>query len=48
VLLDRLSDVRLAVATDGLVWRPSMLMRGLAALPVTFSPAYVAGGVEQE
>jgi cytochrome P450 len=46
VLLDRLPDVRLAVATDALVWRPSMLMRGLSTLPVTFSPAYVAGGFE--
>jgi cytochrome P450 len=47
VLLDRLPDVRLAVSTEALVWRPSMLMRGLSALPVTFSPTYVAGGVEQ-
>ncbi len=37
VLLDRLPDVRLAVAADALVWRPSMLMRGVSALPVTFS-----------
>jgi cytochrome P450 len=47
VLLDRLPDVRLAVAADALVWRPSMLMRGLSALPVVFSPTYVPGGVEQ-
>jgi len=43
VLLDRLPDVRLAVAPDALVWRPSMLMRGLSALPVTFTSAYVHG-----
>jgi cytochrome P450 len=43
VLLDRLPDVILAVAPEDLVWRPSMQMRGLAALPVTFTPTYVAG-----
>ncbi|MGP4020816.1 cytochrome P450 [Saccharopolyspora sp. 5N708] len=37
VLLDRLPDVELAVATEALVWRPSVWMRGLAALPVTFT-----------
>jgi cytochrome P450 len=41
VLLDRLPDVRLAVAANALVWRPSFLMRGLSALPVTFTPTYV-------
>jgi cytochrome P450 len=46
VLLDRLPDVTLAVAGDALVWRPSPWMRGLSALPVTFTPAYVAGGVQ--
>jgi cytochrome P450 len=45
VLLDRLPDVTLAVAPDALVWRPSLLMRGLSALPVSFTPAYVAEGV---
>jgi cytochrome P450 len=44
VLLDRLPDVTLAVAEDALLWRPSLLMRGLAALPVRFTPTYVAGG----
>ncbi|HEU5158961.1 MAG TPA: cytochrome P450 [Streptosporangiaceae bacterium] len=42
VLLDRLPDVRLAVADEALGWRPSPWMRGLAALPVRFTPAYVA------
>jgi cytochrome P450 len=39
VLLDRLPDVTLAAAGEALVWRPSPWMRGLAALPVTFTPA---------
>ncbi|GAA0579860.1 cytochrome P450 [Actinomadura livida] len=39
VLLDRLPDIELAVAPDGLEWRPSFWMRGLHSLPVTFSPA---------
>jgi cytochrome P450 len=43
VLLDRLPDVMLAVAADALVWRPSLQMRGLSALPVEFTPAYVTG-----
>jgi cytochrome P450 len=43
VLLDRLPDVTLAVANDALVWRPSPWMRGLTALPVQFTPAYMAG-----
>nr|WP_245380753.1 cytochrome P450 [Kibdelosporangium banguiense] len=42
VLLDRLPDVTLAVAANALVWRPSVWMRGLSALPVKFAPAYVA------
>ncbi|HEY7486340.1 MAG TPA: cytochrome P450, partial [Streptosporangiaceae bacterium] len=42
VLLDRLPDVTLAVADEALVWRASPWMRGLIALPVRFSPAYVA------
>jgi cytochrome P450 len=41
VLLDRLPDVMLAVAPDALVWVDSMVVRGLAALPVTFTPSYV-------
>jgi cytochrome P450 len=43
VLMDRLPDVILDGETEDLVWRPSMQMRGLMALPVTFTPAYVAG-----
>lgn len=43
VLLDRLPDTVLAVDSEDLVWRPSMQMRGLMALPVAFTPAYVAG-----
>lgn len=42
VLLDRLPDMLLAVPEEDLVWRPSVWMRGLIALPVTFSPMYVA------
>jgi cytochrome P450 len=34
LLLDRLGDVRLAVAQDELPWRPSRVMRGLEHLPV--------------
>ncbi|MFH8986418.1 cytochrome P450 [Streptomyces varsoviensis] len=41
ILLDRLPDVVLAVEARELVWRPSVWMRGLAALPVGFTPAYV-------
>ncbi|MFD0259868.1 cytochrome P450 [Kitasatospora indigofera] len=43
VLLDRLPDLRLAVAEHALVWRPSPWVRGLVALPVSFTPGYVAG-----
>ncbi|TDC98086.1 cytochrome P450 [Actinomadura sp. 7K507] len=39
VLLDRLPDIELAVPPDDLEWRPSLWMRGLHTLPVTFSPA---------
>ncbi|MET8850811.1 cytochrome P450 [Amycolatopsis sp. NPDC004625] len=39
VLLDRLPDVALSVPADELAWRPSPLFRGLAALPVRFTPA---------
>jgi cytochrome P450 len=38
VLLDRIPDVELAVPADSLQWRPSVWMRGLFALPVTFTP----------
>ncbi|KJS60753.1 cytochrome P450 [Streptomyces rubellomurinus] len=38
VLLDRLPDLRLAVAEHALVWRPSAWVRGLVALPVAFTP----------
>lgn len=43
VLLDRLPDVALAANPDALVWLPSVWMRGLAALPVQFSPSYIVG-----
>ncbi|MCU7822570.1 cytochrome P450 [Kitasatospora sp. DSM 101779] len=42
VLLDRLPDLRLAVSESALVWRPSAWVRGLMALPVAFTPGYVA------
>lgn len=41
VLLDRLPDVTIAVSPGALVWTPSVYLRGLSALPVTFTPAYV-------
>jgi cytochrome P450 len=44
VLLDRLPDVRLAVPPDRLEWRPAHHVRGLVALPVRFTPAYVLEG----
>jgi cytochrome P450 len=37
VLLDRLPDLAPAVEPDTLVWRESVWMRGLTALPVTFT-----------
>nr|WP_202447423.1 cytochrome P450 [Streptomyces sp. SID5468] len=43
VLLDRLPDVVLAVPAERLVWRPSVWMRGLEALPVEFTPSYAVG-----
>lgn len=43
VLLDRLPDVRLAASDDALLWRPSPWVRGLSALPVTFTPAPKGG-----
>jgi cytochrome P450 len=39
VLLDRLPDVRLAVPAPDLVWAPAIWVRGLTALPVTFTAA---------
>lgn len=36
ILLQRLPNLRLAVSPDELSWQPSLLMRGLQALPVTF------------
>ncbi|GAA2147700.1 cytochrome P450 [Kitasatospora kazusensis] len=41
VLLDRLPDLRLAVAEHALVWRPSAWVRALVALPAAFTPGYV-------
>ncbi|MFL1376983.1 MULTISPECIES: cytochrome P450 [unclassified Nocardiopsis] len=38
VLLDRLPDLELSVPAHELRWRPSPWMRGVTALPVTFSP----------
>ncbi|MFJ2558119.1 MULTISPECIES: cytochrome P450 [unclassified Streptomyces] len=38
-LLERLPDVVLAVEPHELMWRPSIWMRGLTALPVRFTPA---------
>ncbi|MFN2517320.1 MAG: cytochrome P450, partial [Pyrinomonadaceae bacterium] len=35
-LLGRTPDLRLKVSPDALRWRPSMIMRGLDALPVLF------------
>src|SRR5437879_2063297 len=43
VLLDRFPDVLLAVPADALEWRESTMLRGLSALPVKFTPAYVTG-----
>ncbi|MBL7492131.1 cytochrome P450 [Frankia sp. AgB1.9] len=39
VLLDRLPDLTLAVPAEDLVWNPAIWVRGLATLPVTFTPA---------
>lgn len=43
VLLDRLPDIELAVPAGELRWRPSPWVRGLAALPVTFTPVAPLG-----
>ncbi|MCQ4211941.1 cytochrome P450 [Streptomyces longispororuber] len=37
-LLDRLPDLVLAVEPEELTWRPSIWMRGLTSLPVSFTP----------
>ncbi|MEV6122973.1 cytochrome P450 [Streptomyces sp. NPDC052077] len=41
-LLERLPDLVLAVEPGELTWRPSIWMRGLAALPARFTPSVVA------
>lgn len=38
-LLERLPDVMLAVEPEQLTWRPSVWMRGLTTLPVSFTPS---------
>ena len=35
-LLQRMPDLRLKLAAEALSWRPSLILRGLEALPVTF------------
>ncbi|MFE0737359.1 cytochrome P450 [Streptomyces sp. NPDC058855] len=45
VLLDRLPDVDLAVPEDSLTRRPSPWLRGLTALPVTYTPTPALGGL---
>ncbi|MFD5783330.1 cytochrome P450 [Streptomyces sp. NPDC126933] len=44
VLLDRLPDIDLAVPADTLTRRPSPWLRGLAELPVSFTPTSAVGG----
>jgi cytochrome P450 len=44
VLLDRLPDLDLSVPARTLVRRPSAFLRGMTALPVTFTPVRAAGG----
>ncbi|KQX53233.1 MULTISPECIES: cytochrome P450 [unclassified Streptomyces] len=43
VLLDRLPDLELAVATEDLVRRPSAFLRGTTSLPVRFTPVRTSG-----
>jgi cytochrome P450 PksS len=38
-LLDRLPDLRLAVAPEALVWSKAFLFRGMRSMPVAFTPA---------
>ncbi|MFE5830960.1 cytochrome P450 [Streptomyces sp. NPDC056488] len=45
VLLDRLPDVDLAVAPQDLARRPSPWLRGLTALPVTYTPTPALGAL---
>jgi len=42
VFLDRMPDAELAVAPEALHWRQPEAVRGLASLPVTFTPATAA------
>ncbi|MFE1168245.1 cytochrome P450 [Nocardiopsis sp. NPDC058789] len=44
VLVDRLPDIELAVPAEELRWRPSPWVRGVASLPVTFTPTEPYGG----
>jgi cytochrome P450 PksS len=37
-LLSRIPDLQLQVASEFLRWRPSLFLRGLANLPVSFGP----------
>ncbi|CAL9600357.1 Cytochrome P450 107B1 [Nocardiopsis dassonvillei] len=43
ILLDRLPDVELSVPADEVRWRPSPWIRGVTALPVSFTPAIPQG-----
>ncbi|MFI0981174.1 cytochrome P450 [Streptomyces sp. NPDC021093] len=45
VLLDRLPDIDLAVPAEDLARRPSAWLRGMTALPVTFTPTPALGPV---
>ncbi|WP_150240937.1 cytochrome P450 [Nocardiopsis quinghaiensis] len=45
VLMDRLPDLDLAVAPEELRWRPSPWVRGVASLPVTFTPVPPLGEI---
>jgi cytochrome P450 PksS len=42
-LLSRLPDLHLSVRAESLRWRPSMLLRGLEALPVSFGGRFLIG-----
>ncbi|WP_007515073.1 hypothetical protein [Pseudofrankia saprophytica] len=39
MLLDRIPDIALAIPSVSLLWRPTFWVRGLAELPVIFTPA---------
>ena len=43
VLLDRLPDIELSVPAEEVRWRPSPWVRGVTALPVSFTPATPQG-----